>query len=687
MKASEIKFEEFLNKKKTHFIIPVYQRNYNWKNIQCEDFIKDIESLIKREREIHFLGTIVYIKNNDIEAIEKGINEYIIIDGQQRITTSMLFLKALYDLSDDEDDREEIYDDYLTIKRSDKLKLKPIKDDNNIFIKLLKNQDIDKNEPSRIYQNYKFFINHLENSNITIERYFKSFRRLWVVFIELDREKDDPQLIFESINSTGLSLSEADLIRNFILMDKDYKEQNYLFEEYWSKIERLLLNENISAFIRDYLTMKENNIPKQNEVYLAFKKYLLTSKIDSEPLLKNLLYYAELYSKFLSLEYADKKIYTIMKELKDLKVTVAFPYLLKLFSDYKDGVINNIILLQSLTVIKNYIFRRLVCEYNTNTLNKVFMSLFKEHSLIENYQDNYYESLATVLIEKRGTAMFPRDDEFENYFINKNMYKFKNKNYLIYTLESFKNKELIPFSELTIEHLMPQKLTIKWEIALGEKAHLVHEKYLHNIGNLTLSGYNSELSNKSFKDKKEIIKTSGIKLNRYFDNIARWDKEEIEKRAKYLYDNIASKIWQFPIIDEKLFKISKEQEFYTLNDNFSVTGTKPKKMIIDTEIIILKKRSWIELFMKFNNYLYEYDSEIFTSFIQDDDFKGRTQRIVSDEKEECRKPMSLNNQSDIYIESNLSASAILKYIKLMVEKYKLENDNVLLYIIESKVDV
>jgi len=680
MNASEIKFEEFLNKKKTNFIIPVYQRNYDWKDTQCGEFIKDIESLINREREIHFLGTIVYIKNNDIDAIEMGISEYIIIDGQQRITTSMLFLKALYDLSDDEDDKEEIYDDYLTIKRSNKLKLKPIKDDNEVFVKLLKNEDIDENEKSRIYQNYNFFINHLQNSIISTEKYFKTFRKLWIVYIELDREKDDPQLIFESINSTGLSLSEADLIRNFILMDKDYKEQHYLFEEYWSKIEKFLKSENISLFIRDYLTMKEREIPKQNEVYKSFKKYLLKHKIGSEELLKDLLYNAEIYSKFLFLGYEDRKINQIVKELKDLKVTVAFPYLLSLFRDNLENIIDDKILKECLELIRNYIFRRLICEYSTNTLNKVFMSLQKELLLIENYKENYYQSLAIVLIQKKGTATLPKDEEFKNYFTTKDIYNFKNKNYLLYSLESFKNKELIPFADLTIEHIMPQKLTTKWEIELGDKADEVHEKYLHNIGNLTLSGYNSELSNKSFKEKKEIINTSGIKLNRYFDSTEFWNKEEIQKRAVYLYKTLATNIWTYPNIDEKLLSKIKIQESYTLNDSFSATGTKPKKIVIDGEILSMKKRSWIECFKIFNNYLYNYDSQIFESFINDDDFKGKTQRIIAEDKKLCRKPIELNDNSNIYIESNLSANAILKYIKLISEKYGLEDDDVLFYV-------
>ncbi len=680
MKASEIKFEEFLNKKKTNFIIPVYQRNYDWKYAQCMEFIKDIESLALRNKETHFLGTIVYIKNNDIEAIESGITEYIIIDGQQRITTSMLFLKALYDLSEDEDDKEEIYDDYLTIKRSNKLKLKPIKDDNEIFVKLLNNENIDENETSKIYKNYIFFIKYLKNSVISIEKYFKTLRRLWIVYIELDREKDDPQLIFESINSTGLSLSEADLIRNFILMDKGYKEQNYLFEEYWLKIEKLLSSERISSFIRDYLTMKENNIPKQNEVYIAFKSYV--SKIDNnaEYLLKDLLYYANIYSKFLYLDYKNKYIKQVIKELRDLKVTVAFPCLLNIFNDLDKCVIDDEILIKSILLIRNYVFRRLVCEYNTNVLNKVFMTLHKELVAIENYKQNYYECLASILIDKRGKAIFPRNNEFKQYFISKNIYKFQNKKYLLYALESFENKELVPFSDLSIEHIMPQKLTTRWEIELGNKSKEDHEKYLHTIGNLTLTGYNSNLSNKIFLDKKEIIKTSGIKLNKYFENIYNWNKEEIEKRAKFLYDNIAIKIWKFPNIDESLFIKSEQQDYYTLNDSFDNKGTKPKKIKIDNEILIIKNRSWIECFTKFCNYLYIYDEKLFESFTYDDDFKGKKQRIITKNPELCRKPKKLDDNVEIYIERNLSASDILKYIKLISERYGLEDEDVIFYI-------
>jgi len=682
MKASEIRFEEFLSQPKTNFLIPVYQRNYDWLNTQCNEFIKDIEVLARQEKDNHFLGSVVYIKGDDTEALERGLKEYIIIDGQQRITTIMLFLKAIYDLSQDKWEKEEIFENFLInkIRGSNKLKLKPIKNDNEIFEKLLNNIDLDKNQNSRILINYRLFKNHIENSDINIGKYFQAFRRIWIVYIELDREKDDPQLIFESINSTGLSLSEADLIRNFILMDKKHEEQYYLFEEYWSKIEKLLTSEKISSFIRDYLTMKESNIPKQNEVYISFKRYSLKLNINTEDLLKDLLYYSNIYSKFLYLNDDNKKISKIIKELQDLKVTVAFPYLLNLFSDLNQNIIDEVILVKSIKLIRDYVFRRLICEYNTNTLNKVFMTLHKELISIENYKDNYYECLASILIGKRGTAMFPRDEEFKQYFTTKNIYKFKNKNYLLYSLESFENKELVPFSDLTIEHVMPQKLTTKWEIELGNKSKEVHEKYLHNIGNLTLSGYNSNLSNKSFSDKKEIIKNSGIKLNKYFESLSSWDKEEIEKRAEFLYENIALTIWKFPIIKDSLFIKSEVQEFYTLNDSADVTGTKPKKIKIDNEVLVIKKRSWIECFTQFNNYLYNYDTELFESFIFDDDFQGRERRIITNHSELCRKPIKLNDNVNIYIESNLSATAILKYMKLISEKYGLEDDDVIFYV-------
>lgn len=678
MKASEIKFEEFLSQPKTNFIVPVYQRNYDWRSEQCSDYVKDIETLVNRERETHFLGTIVYIKGDDLESIESGLKEYIIIDGQQRITTTMLFLKAIYDSIDDLDYKEEIKEDFLTIKRSNKLKLKPIKDDNNIFEKLINGEDIDENENSRIYQNYNFFKEYLLNSSISAEKYFKTFRRLWIVYIELDRTKDDPQLIFESINSTGLSLSEADLIRNFILMDKSYDEQNYLFEEYWSKIEKLLLSENISSYIRDYLTMKENKIPNQKDVYNSFKKYVFSENLKAEELLEDILYHAKNYSKFIFLNCGNKNIEQLLKEIKDLKVTVSYPFLLKLFEDFDKNNISNEELIRCLELLRDYVFRRLVCEYNTNALNKIFMTLYKELTLLDKYKENYFECMASVLLDKRSSGMYPRDDEFREYFIKKDIYKFKNKNYLLYKLESFNNKEVVPMADLTIEHIMPQTLTPKWNVELGDKVAQIHEQYLHNIGNLTFSGYNSNLSNKSFNEKKVILKNSNVGLNKYFDDVHHWTKDEIVKRANYLFESIALNIWKFPSINENKFISKEEQKYYNLNESFDVTGKKVKKINIFAYSIVVN--SWIQCFSEFSNAVYELDSAIFKQFVYDKDFKGREKRIISDNIYELRKPKKFNENVNIYIESNLSANSILNYIKIIAEKYELDSDDVIFYI-------
>ncbi len=680
MQASEIRFEEFLSQPKTNFIIPVYQRNYDWQEQHCIDFLNDIETLAKKEKDSHFLGSIVYIKSDDIEAIELGMKEYIVIDGQQRITTTMLFLKAIYDLSQDEWDKEDILENFLVNKTrgGNKLKLKPIKNDNTIFQELIKNSDTTSSQDSRIIINYNFFKDHIKDSTIKINDYFRAFRRIWIVYIGLDRDKDDPQLIFESINSTGLSLSEADLIRNFILMDKKQSDQIYLFEEYWTKIEQILGSEKISSFIRDYLTMKESKIPKQNDIYLSFKRYIQKAQINVEDFLKDLLYYADIYAKFLYLNYENRGINQIIKELKELKVTVAFPYLLSLFSDYRQNIIDENILLKSILLIRNYVFRRSLCEYNTNGLNKVFQALHREHISIDKYKEDYYGYLAGILLDKRGTAIFPRDDEFEQYFTHKDIYKFKNKNYLLYALESNKNKELVSFSELTIEHIMPQKLTTKWNLELGDKYSETHDKYLHNIGNLTLSGYNSTLSNKTFHDKKEILTSSGIRLNSYFLDIEQWNKDEIEKRAKKLFHDIALNIWKIPISSETISANTAKLDFYSLDDDFEAKGTKIKKIIVLGKTIITS--SWIQCFTEFSKVLYHKNNLLFNSFLTDDDFQGLKQRIITSNPDECRRATKVFEEKEIYLECNLGANSLLNYIKLFAEKFELEGDDVIFYI-------
>lgn len=327
MEARQISIEDFLSSNKTRFIIPVYQRNYDWKEKNCLQLFDDIKNIgLQGERKSHFMGSIVYVSNSDTDSID--LKEYVIIDGQQRLTTSTLFLKALYDVIDDEDLKDEILESFLINKRLDeknKLKLKPIKKDDDVFKKLLKNDFDTIDTSSNIYKNYIFFKKQMTKFG-DFKSLYLGFKKLFIVHIALNRRDDNPQLIFESINSTGVSLSQSDLIRNFLLMDKEADEQIELFENYWFKIEENLTSENISNFIRDYLTVKQNKIPNKDDTYEAFKIFVDSQNIQTKDLLTELLEYSKIYKTFL---FPHNEIYAQnLKNLKQLKIGVVYPFLL-----------------------------------------------------------------------------------------------------------------------------------------------------------------------------------------------------------------------------------------------------------------------------------------------------------------------------------------------------------------------
>lgn len=441
MEARQISIEDFLSSNKTRFIIPVYQRNYDWREKNCLQLFDDIKEASKRENiKSHFMGSIVYVSNSETESID--LKEYVIIDGQQRLTTITLFLKALYDVILDENLKEEIYETYLINKRLDeqnKIKLKPIKKDDESFRKLLKNDfdTIDKN--SNIYKNYIFFKEKLLEIDNTIEL-FKGFKKLFIVHIALNRRDDNPQLIFESINSTGVSLSQSDLIRNFLLMDKEAEEQTKLFENYWFKIEENLSSENISDFVRDYLTMKQNKIPNKSEVYEAFKKFVYENKFDVKELLDELYEYSKIYKTFLN---PKNEVYALkIQNLKFLKVTVVFPFLIVLVDLYNKEKIDEENLLHSLNIIESYIVRRAICNQATNALNKVFAGLYNELLEIDIYEEkDIAKYINAVLVSKKGTAIFPNNDMFKVDFTSRDMYNIKNKQFFLGVLENNNNKE------------------------------------------------------------------------------------------------------------------------------------------------------------------------------------------------------------------------------------------------------
>lgn len=671
MKADDISIEDFLSANKTRFIIPVYQRNYDWKEKNCQQLLDDIIGLMDAKRKSHFLGSIVYVTNSDTDSID--LREYVIIDGQQRLTTATLFLKALHDSSDDDDLKEEILENFLINKRlsdKNKLKLKPIKKDDEAFQKLLKN-DLDTiNQNSNIYRNYLFFKNKMDDFG-NHKGIFNGFKKLFVVHIALNRRDDNPQLIFESINSTGVSLSQADLIRNFLLMDKEADEQNELFETFWLKIEDNLTSENISMFVRDYLTMKQNKIPNKDDTYETFKYFVNDQKMGTDELLAELLNFSKIYKTFL---FDSDEVYsTHLKNLRQLKTSTVYPFLLPIIQEYNEGKIIQKELLNTFNIIESYVIRRMVCNKPTNALNKIFASLYFEIKSIQNFSyEKFSNYFVSILLSKKGSGTFPNDEEFRGEFCSRDAYNLKNIKFILLRLENKDYNEKVDGAILSIEHVMPQTLSTAWKVKLGDKYQLVHDKYLHNIGNLSLSGDNTQLSNNSFEEKKQILNSqSSLRLNRYFLDLTSWDEEEMNKRSSSLFED-AKAIWNYPKDLVLQIEIEDEdKEFYTLDDEVDVTGKKPLYFEFSGEKV--KVESWSELFLKAIEKLYEYDENIAKSLLFDDDFSGKKQRILSSMEGNIRKPFQL--KEGFFIETNLSAKSILNYTKLICEKFGLSGDD------------
>lgn len=674
MDANKIRLLEFLGSGKRTFHIPVYQRNYDWKSEHCTRLFKDVEKIVLSEFKLnHFLGTVVYV----VSSVQPTFVEYVLIDGQQRVTSVTLLLKALYDVIENEELREDIYESYIINKRAPeplRIKLKPIESDMLAYKQILSNDDTD--EDTNIYTNYTLFKTLIKNSNASPEDLFKALNNIELVYIQLEKDKksENPQMIFESLNSTGLSLTQADLIRNFLLMNHSYDEQTKLYKEYWLKIETLLTNSKISNFVRDYLTMKTHKISTKEKVYENFKEFATDPKynFDEQGLLKDLLVFAKYYSDFLYPNSTNKDINYCLEQFQALKSTTAYPVLLYAFDDcYAYKKITEAELIDVMKILISYIFRRIICGYPTSALNKIFATLIND---IEESKDlSYQDKVLNILIRKSFSGTFPKNEEFEKEFTQKDLYKSKIDKYVLSMLENSLVKEKVFVSnDITIEHIMPQTLTPQWQIELGNKYNEIHSQYLHTIGNLTISGYNSELSNKSFVDKKKIFKTSNISICRNICDYDIWNAEKIRARATVLF-NTALKIWSLP----DKYNNQKEQANvidyttpYSILTEIKITGEKPKQLILmDAEYSL---STWKELIITLCKKLYDLDSTILLNLIKHKDFTGRERYIINDSNESMNSPYKIGE--GIFIETNLSALEILNYCRMICNHYQISND-------------
>ncbi len=578
MKADAIKLLDFIGKsQEKQFVIPIYQRVYSWEKEQCKQLWDDIVKTGGNDQmNGHFIGSIVFVQDG---IYTTSHNELLIIDGQQRLTTITLLLTALRDHLNDEDEflekfsRQKIQNRYLINsdeKGDKKFKLILSDSDKDTLLYLIDKDRRKPSEPSsKIMENFKLFEEWVSNTN-KLETIFKGLDKLMVVEISLERGKDNPQLIFESMNSTGKDLTQTDLIRNYILMGLEPEKQKIFYKKYWRAMEEdFKQNETLfNQFVRHYLTIKTKT-PNINKVYEAFKRYQQERGIETEALLQDLQKYCGFFCQIAFKKEADKDLNKALNFLVDLEWDVIYPLLLELYSDYSDGVLSKQDFIPIIYLTESYICRRAVCGLGTNGLNKVFASFTKKIN-----KDQYLESIKAHFLSLETTkGKFPKDSEFKNLFITIDFYNLKEKKYFFERLENFDTKEPVNTQECTIEHIMPQTLTEEWERDLGENFQAIHDKYLHTIGNLTLTGYNPEYSNKSFKEKQGMekgFKDSPLRLNQGLRDLESFGEEEIKKRANDLAD-LALKIWTYPKLDAETLekykpkKDKKEKKVYDLS--------------------------------------------------------------------------------------------------------------------------
>jgi uncharacterized protein with ParB-like and HNH nuclease domain len=693
MKASENKIIRFLEGHDKSFVIPVYQRNYDWNKGNCRQLFKDLIDVIRNKRPSHFFGSIVYLYNDETE--ENG-QEFIIIDGQQRITTLTLLMIALVHIQEEfkKDNNLDIVlikNEYLVGKytNKEKVKLKPVKND-AIALKAIFNKDWKDHNTSNVVTNYLFFRELLEQTNISLSEIFTAIKRLDIVDIKLKNNEDDPQLIFESLNSTGLDLSEADKVRNFILMRLGSDKQNEYYEKFWNNIEKNT-KYNVSGFLRDYLTYKERHVPVINKVYFTFKEYLQKNEsLSVEDVLHELLIFSEYYNRIILSEHPNKNINEILIYLNKLDMTVAYPFLLEVFNDYYcEKIILDDSLLNILLIIEAFIVRRLICDVPTNVLNKLFMTLGRDIKYFPDYKENYVEILKYILLQKRGSQRFPDDNEIKEKMIIKDFYNMNAKNnmHILERLENFENREkidlqkLLAENNLTIEHIMPQTLSRTWRDELGQDYEFIHSAYLHTIGNLTLTAYNREMSNKSFSEKKSIdggFIQSRLYLNEYIKKQDTWNKNTIIDRANILAEK-ALKIWKYcPTNYENARDI---ENTYSLNDESNFTGEKIKYFTILGQKIIVDY--WVNFLQQLCIILYDLEPAKFRNLLTDNDFNKRSPLLVSDESK-LRSPAKITE--DIFIEGNLSTDYILYIAKLLLNKLGIDVEEVNICLRENKLE-
>jgi uncharacterized protein with ParB-like and HNH nuclease domain len=688
MEADKNSILGFLSAQNRRFSIPVYQREYTWNLTHCGRLLNDIKTIMKYPNKRHFIGSVVQISNK--HGLISQINEATIIDGQQRITTVSLILTALRDYIRenfdhiDETIAEEIEETYLVNSRKkneDYIKLCLTKKDKTLYDKLIYSTPLDEdNSKNNIISNYRYFYKQIKSQKIDIKELYDGLAKLDIVEIALERDIDDPQLIFESLNSTGEKLVESDLIRNFLLMGLENDVQTHIYNEYWYPIEERLdtFGKNaLSNFIRDFLTIKNLKIPKESQVFTDFKSYFSKNytrkKSSIEKFMTELDKFSKIYKRIISADDPDNKIKTHLNGLELLEVKVIYPFIMCIYDYYLEEKISKSDFSQILLLIESYLSRRIILEHGSQGLNKVFVTFIRDF----NYNEPV-KSFEIALLGKKGHHRFPNNEEIENAFLMRNIYTIKAnyKKYILYSLEKSLSNEVVDWtSQISIEHIMPQNIDNNnyWQNILGENWQDMHQKYLHTIGNLTLTAYNSNLSNKSFIEKKEMLvsgyNNSSFNLSKTLKNYTTWTENDILDRSKFLIKQ-ALKIWQYPN-SHTLHQNSNKAEI-TLEDSW--TNIKPVSFEFLSEKTSVK--TFIDVYLSVIQQLYLFDSDAFYQALNEEEILNVKFHSIGENEFDENKSSKIGE--DIFINTNISNEGKRKNLQVLFESMEIdENDLVI----------
>lgn len=676
--------------KPKQMIVPIYQRKYSWTVQQCNSLWKDIERVIENPHiNSHFIGSVVYIDDEGSNIAD--IAKFLLIDGQQRLTTTTILLFALgqafkEDVGDEKSQRK-INNYYLFNNEEEgnaRYKLLSTDADKDTLLNLLEDTELPAEYSSRIMENYNFFVQQIKRSEHSPDEILEGMKKLVIVDTSLQRGTDDPQLIFESLNSTGLDLSQVDLIRNYILMGLDRNTQNDIYNRYWRKMEvgfeKSDNKELFDKFFRDYLIIKTGAIPRKDEIYQVFKKYVIEHReVEVETLVDDIYQYAKIFFKVAFQEVEDKDIRMSLVDLAELDMDVVYPFLLDVYADYENRKIIKTELVETIRMIESYIFRRSICEVPTHGLNKIFASLKKDIK-----EDNYLESVKAAFLLRESYRVFPRDEVFIKSLLSKDVYHFRNCKYLLRKIENHNRKEFVNVNEYSIEHVVPQNenMSAGWKNELGGNWAEVHENYLHTLGNITLTGYNSEMSDSLYRVKKVYFDESPLKLNKTLQQAPVWNEAAILKRATELAILSAEHIWKIPHLDDAVLEKYKpvknpDNGAYDVDFHYERMSENTKAIYHELRDRVLALDSGLS--EKFNKYhiAIKY-TNVFQNFV---DIKGRKNKLkvylnvryedLNDTKRICRNA-STNASNNLNAELELtSITEVNDLMDLIQQQYNL----------------